>query len=327
MVRSMGSAGCEIDEERLVRGQRLLLSDPFHSLIRHVIDKVVAFFGGPLVFTRRRTLVERRVPLVGLAADEAVEVFEAAATGRPSVERPVRTCLPDRHFVALAEMRGRVAVELKRSRQRGHRIREYRAVARRRSSNFGDAAHAGGVVVAPSQHRLSCGRAERCRVEPIELQAVGRQFLRVRRLARSTKSTGRTKASVVDENQQHIGRPCRGPQVPDGWELRFRVLSVIGCQTEWLHIWDGENGALNLVVVTHERLPSFRNLECRRDDEEKEVVPIFDSITTLEASHQRGNCKNVQSCWLRVTWFAGGMLPRRGARSELVEVWLSACQD
>ena len=52
--------------------------------------------------------------LVGLAADEAVEVLEAATAGRPAVERPRRAGLPDRHLVALAELGGRVAVELER---------------------------------------------------------------------------------------------------------------------------------------------------------------------------------------------------------------------
>ena len=116
VVRSMSSARCEIDEEGLVRGKGLLLGDPFRAFIRHVVDKVVALFWSLLVLNRRRALEERRIPLVCLAADEAVEIFEATTTGRPGVEGPVRTRLPYGHFMALAELRGGVAVEFEGSR-------------------------------------------------------------------------------------------------------------------------------------------------------------------------------------------------------------------
>src|SRR5262249_20485036 len=67
---------------------------------------------------RHRRLVDRRfvagqhrVPLVRLAAEEPVEVLEAVAGRGPAVERPGRAQLSDRHFVALAEVRRRVAVQ------------------------------------------------------------------------------------------------------------------------------------------------------------------------------------------------------------------------
>ena len=88
MVRRVGGAGREVDEEGLVRRQRLLLRDPGHGLVGHVLHEVIALFGRLLRLDRRRAFVERGVPLVGLAADEAVEVLEAAAAGRPGVERP-----------------------------------------------------------------------------------------------------------------------------------------------------------------------------------------------------------------------------------------------
>ena len=37
----------------------------------------------------------------------------------------------------------------------------------------------------------------------------------------------------------------------DGWVLRVRIFSIVGCQTESRDIWDGKNGSLNLVVVGH----------------------------------------------------------------------------
>ncbi len=155
MVRRVGRARREVDEERLVGRQRLLLRDPGHRLVGHVRHEVVALFGRLLRLDRRRALIERRIPLVRLAADEAVEVLEAAAAGRPCVERSDRARLPHRHFVAFAELRGRVAVELQGPRERRDRVGQYRVVARRAGGDFGDAAHAGGVVVAPGQQRLA----------------------------------------------------------------------------------------------------------------------------------------------------------------------------
>jgi hypothetical protein len=87
--------------------------------------------------------------LVRLAADETIEIFETAAAGRPSVERPNRTCLPHRHFVAFAELRRRVTVEFQRPRQRRNRIGKNGIVSRGPGGDFSDAAHAGGMVIAP----------------------------------------------------------------------------------------------------------------------------------------------------------------------------------
>ena len=117
VVRRVAGARREVHEERLVGHQRLLLAHPLDRLVRHVLGEVIALLGGLLRLDGRRAFVDRRVPLVGLAADEAVEVFEPAAAGRPLVERAHRARLPDRHLVALAELRRRVAVELERHRR------------------------------------------------------------------------------------------------------------------------------------------------------------------------------------------------------------------
>ena len=183
MVRRVGRAGREVDEERLVGRQRLLLRHPGHRLVGHVLHEVIALFGRLLGFDRRGALVQRRVPLVRLAADEAVEILEAAAARGPCVERPDRACLPHRHFVALAELRRGIAVELQRPRQRRNRIGQHGVVSRRSGGDFRDAAHARGMMVAPGQHGLARRRAQGGGVKAVELQAARRQLFRVRRLA------------------------------------------------------------------------------------------------------------------------------------------------
>ncbi len=90
VMRRMGRARCEVHEERLVRHQRLLLTDPAHRLIGQVLGQVVPVLGRRRRLDRRGALVQRRFPLVVLAADEPVEPLETAATGRPRVEGPHR---------------------------------------------------------------------------------------------------------------------------------------------------------------------------------------------------------------------------------------------
>ena len=172
VVRRVAGAGREIHEERLVGHQRFLLARPLDRLVRHVLGEVVALLGRLLRLDRRRAFVDRGIPLVGFAADEAIEVLEAAAAGRPLVERTHRAGFPDRHFMALAELRRRVAIELERHGERRLVLRQHRRVARSRRRDFADATHVDRVVIPASQQRLPRRRAQRRRVEAIELEAV-----------------------------------------------------------------------------------------------------------------------------------------------------------
>ena len=82
-MRSVGGAGGEVREERLVRRQRLLAPDPPDRLIRHVGREVVVRVVRH--FHLHSAVVDQRCPLIRLAADEAVELVESR-TRRPAVE-------------------------------------------------------------------------------------------------------------------------------------------------------------------------------------------------------------------------------------------------
>src|SRR5208283_5782150 len=131
---------------------------------------------------RRGAFIEGGIVLVGFAPNEPVEIFESAASAGPGVERAHWACLPDRHFVAFAELRGRVAVELEGARERRAGVRQNRVVAGRRGRNLRDAAHTHRMMVAAGQHRLTGWRAERRRVEPGEPEAIRAELLKVWRL-------------------------------------------------------------------------------------------------------------------------------------------------
>ena len=231
-MRSVGRAGSEIHEEGLVRGQRLLLPDPLDRLGRHIVDQVIPLFRRLVRLDRHGPLIQRGIPLIGLAADETVEVFEAAAWGGPAVERADRAGLPNRHFMAFPELRGGVAVELEDLGNRRLVLGTHRAVPRRRGCDLGDTAHVDRVMVASGQQRLPGRGAERGGMEAIELQAGAGQLLRRRGAARSAKGTGRPEPGIVDQHDQDIRRAFRRPQRFDRRKLRVRVLGVVGRQSD-----------------------------------------------------------------------------------------------
>ena len=243
----------------------------FDGLVGHVLHEVVALFGRLLRLDRRGALVERRIPLVGLAADEAVEVLEAAAARGPGVERPDRARLPHRHFVALAELRRVVAVELERLGQRRHGVGQHRAVARRAGGDLGDAAHAGGVVVAAGQQRLARRRAERGGVEAVELQTARRQLLRVRRLAGTAEGAGRAEAGVVDQDDEHVGRTLGRPQLLDRRKLTVRVLRVVGNELGAFRVRHRQMRTVFIIFTTHR----FSSRTCRPYCLGRQVILLF----------------------------------------------------
>ena len=220
--------GREVHEERLVGHQRLLLAHPADRPIGEVLGQVVALLGGRRRLHRRRAVVQRRVPLVVLPADEPVERLEPAATRRPRIERTHRRRLPHRHLVALAELRRRVPVQLQRHRQRRLRVRPQRAVARRRRRRLGDDAHPDRMVVAARQQRRTRRRAQRRRVEAVVAQPTGGEPIRGRRAdtARRTRSTHRSRRRRAARSARSARPPAAaaarsaGTPCPDPWRHR-----------------------------------------------------------------------------------------------------------
>ena len=253
----------EVDEEGLLGHQRLLLAHPADGAIGHVLGEVVALLGRGRRFDRREALVERRVVLAHLAADEAVEVLEAPAAGRPGAERAHGRGLPGRDLVALAELGRRVPVHLQRERQRRLGVREQRVVARRGRGDLGDRAHPDRVVVAAGQHRLTRGRAQRARVEAGELQPVGRQLLGDRRLARPAERARRAEAHVVEEDDEDVRRPGRREHRLDRRKPGVRVLGVERREPRLADVGDGQDRTLVLVGFRHRGLLGWARLPAK----------------------------------------------------------------
>ena len=244
VVGRMRGARGEVDEERLVGREHLLLRNPFDGLVGHVRHEVVALLGRLLVLNRRGPFVEGRIPLVRLAAEEAVEVLEATAACRPSVKGADGAGLPDGDFVVLAELRGGVAVEFERLRQGRHGVGPNRTVARRAGRNLGDAGHADGMVVAPGEQRLAGRRGNGGGVETRVPQSIRRQLVQSRRLAGPAEGARGPEAGVVDQDEQDIGRALGRAQLLDGGKLRVRALRVVGDQAWPNRVRHGKMGAV-----------------------------------------------------------------------------------
>ena len=240
VVGGVRRAGGEVDEERLVRHQGLLLTHPSHGAIGQILGQVISLFGGGRRLNRGGAVIERRIPLVVLATDEPVEGLEPAAARRPRLERTHRRGLPHRHLVALAELGGGVPVQLQRHRQRRFGVRPQRAVARSRGRGLGDAAHPHRVMVAARQQRGPGGRAECRRVEAVVPQTARREPIGDRRATRTPERARRPEPDIVEQHDQNIRRTLGRQQRLDRRERGIRVLRVIGRQTR---ATDGQESA------------------------------------------------------------------------------------
>ena len=246
VVRRMRGARRVVHEERLVGRERLLLPQPVDRSVTEILVQRVTFFGRLRGIDRGGAFEQPRVVLVRLAADEAVEVLEARAR-RPAVERTDRAVLPHRHLVALAELRGGVAVQLEDLGQRRLVPGAQAAVARRRRRHLGDGAHADRVVVAAAEQRRPRRRAQRRRVEARVLEAAVREPLGRRRVARPAERARGAEADVVNQEDEHVGRARRRAQRRDGRILGVRVLGVVGRDADRLAIGNRQHRALQIV--------------------------------------------------------------------------------
>ena len=189
---------------------RLLLVDILDRLVGQIfVQGVVSLAAlGDLHLDRLGSRIERRLPLVGLAADEAVEMIEALQS-RPAVERSRDAGLPIRDIVVLAEERGAVAVLAEDFRAHRLALGNLPGVARKAAAQFGDDAGARRVVIATRQQGGARGRAKRSGVKPRVTQAFFGEPVEIRGRNLSAERAPLAEAEVVDEDEKDIGRAGR----------------------------------------------------------------------------------------------------------------------
>ncbi len=270
-MRRVRRAGRVVDEEGLVGSERFLLADPLHRLLGHVGGEVVALFGCGLLLDRRRAFEDGRIVLVGFSADESVEVLETASAARPVLERTDRTRLPHRNLVTLAELRGRVAVELEHLGEWRAGIRTDRVLSRRRRRQLGDGPHADRVMVASGQQRGPRRRAEGRRMKAIVLESLGRELLERRRLARAAKRARRAESHVVDEYDENVRCASGRTQRYDRRVFRVGVFRVVRREPGRGDVGNGQHVARARVVDARHWSRST-SLVCQGPDRRQRIM-------------------------------------------------------
>ena len=205
MMRRVRRARRVVDEPGPLRVGRGLRADVLDAVVRHRGDQVPARLA--VVGMDRRGVAEEvaRLPLAGVAADEAVEIV-VALSDRPMVERSLRARLPDRDVVVLAEPGGGVAVLLERQRSMRRLGPRDGVVAGIAGRGFGHHAEADPVMVPAGEQRGPGRRAERRVVHLGVAQAALRQLVQRRRRHEAAERRVGAEARVVDQDEQHVRR-------------------------------------------------------------------------------------------------------------------------
>ena len=287
-MRGVRGARREVHEERLVGRQRLLELHPGNRLVRHVGHEVVVRIARDL--DRVHTVVEVRRPLVGLAAEEAVELVEPGPR-RPAVRGPGGADLPGRGLVVLAEEAGAVAVQPQHLGERRHVVRALPRVARERRGRLGDPAHVVHVVVAAAQQRRPRRRADRGRVELVVAQPAGGQTLDRRHVDGPAEPAGHAEAHVVDEHDQHVGRARRRLHLETrrrrrlpGIEFGFvRIVRLLDRQDSTVHRCGPARGWRNGRRLGDEQAAANSSAPVAVTD-----VHVFDLIAALLLDYDDG---------------------------------------
>ena len=111
LVGRMVGAGVEPHEEGFGRVGGVLVTEHLDGLVGEVLGQVVAILGQVRLLDEIVVLDQERIPLVGLAAEEAVEAVPPLLQ-RPFAAISARRHVNFRHIVVLAEPQGRVAIGL-----------------------------------------------------------------------------------------------------------------------------------------------------------------------------------------------------------------------
>ena len=198
-------AGREIGKVRAVGSDGFLLANPRDAFVGKVDRELITLVGALGRVHGRRVADQRRVELIRLTADEAVEVIEALIR-RPVVERTRRARLIVGNVVILSEPRARVAVLLEQFRDGCASFRDDATVAGEAGGHLLDDAGRDRVMVASRQHRSARRRAQCRGVKLVVEQTVLGQFLSRRHTHEAAVRTWPAEADVVEQHEQNIRR-------------------------------------------------------------------------------------------------------------------------
>src|SRR4030095_14436512 len=126
----------------------MLRLHPANCLVRHIGGEVIIRIVGRLY--ANRSVKNRRRPLVGFAADEAIELVESGVS-RPAIIGPRNRYLPRWSLMILPESSSAVSVQAKHFCQRRYSVGPDPSVAWKCRREFHDGAGVVHVMVAASE--------------------------------------------------------------------------------------------------------------------------------------------------------------------------------
>ena len=210
VVRAVCCAGRPVHEERLVGRERAMLAHPGNRLVCHVLAQMVLLVVRRL--DRVEVLVQPRLPLRGLAGEEAVEIVKTNALARgPEGERPHRRGLGCRSVVPLAESSALVAVVSQDLGQGRGRPGNHAGVAVPVHRAFRDGPGTHALVVAPGQQRRARRRADGGGVKGVVADARVGKFRQGRRADWSAEGIRQAEADIVEQDDEYVGCVLRQP--------------------------------------------------------------------------------------------------------------------
>ena len=193
VVGRVAGAGCVVEEERLLRSDRLGVLDELDRLVGDVVGEVVALLGRAGLVDRVVVVDQVGIPLVRLRPEEPVPALEAPAA-RPVAAGRRQVHLVGRAQVPLADHVGVPAALAEDLRQHPVLRRDRAARVREPDRRLGDARHAVAGVVAAGEQARPGRRAQRRRVPLREAHPVGRDPVDVRGLDRPAVAAHRREA-------------------------------------------------------------------------------------------------------------------------------------
>ena len=208
MMRRVVGAGAEphVPGPRRVGG--VMVTEHAERLIGEILGEVIPLFRAVRLVDELVVVDQVRIPLVGLAAEEAVEAIEALLQ-RPLLARRARGDVLLRHVVILAEPERAPAVVLEDLRHRRALERDASVRAGEAVRALGDRRHAVQVMVAAGQQRGARRRAQRGRMPLRIAQAAVGQLLERRHVDAAAEGRPRGEAGVVVQHEQDVRVPRR----------------------------------------------------------------------------------------------------------------------
>ena len=208
VVGRVAGARCVVEEERLVRGDRLGVLDELQRLVGEVLGEVVTLLRRAGRVDGVAVVDQLRIPLAGLGAQKTVEALKAPAR-RPVAPRGREVHLRLRAQMPLADHVRVPALGAEDLLDLSVLGRDHAAGVGEAARALGDARHAVARVVAPGQQARARRRAQRRRVPLRVTDARGDDAVDVRRLDRAAVAAHRREADVVEHDVDDARRSVR----------------------------------------------------------------------------------------------------------------------